>query len=96
MQTMERLPFPLQEGQSAFPQLQGGPAWVTTRELEIKNNSGRRSIQQLYCRPRSKLYCQQHSQPKGSCDSQSCSISPTTFQLRVGVLVWVHVKVHVT
>lgn len=69
---------------------------MTVRELENKNNSGRRSRQQLYCRPESKLYRQQHSQPKRSYDSQVCSLSPAPLQLREGGSAWVHVKARVT
>lgn len=67
---------------------------MTVHEPENKNNSGRRSRQQLYCRPESKLYHQQRLQPKRSCDSLGCSLSPATLQLRGGS-AWVHVKARV-
>lgn len=56
---------------------------TVVHEPEKKNNSGSRSRQQLYRRPESKLYRQQHSQPK-SCDSQGCSLSPAPLQLQGG------------
>lgn len=68
---------------------------MTVHEPENKNNSGRRSRQQLYRRPESKLYRQQRSQPKKSCNSQGCSLSPATLQLRRGS-AWAHVKACVT
>ena len=58
---------------------------MTVREAENKNNSGRRSRQQLYRRPESKLYRQQHSQPKRSCNSHGCSLSPAPLQLWGGL-----------
>lgn len=64
---------------------------VTISEPENKNNSGRTSRQQLHHRPESKLYHQQHWQPKRSCSSQGCSLSPASERASA----WPHVEARV-